>query len=178
MKMRKLMCVFLGMLLLFSGISVVYAEEENKEASVEPRQQGVYYVFDKIRESRDESTGSVLKLSADITGPGTVTVSFTRTITSSFNISMPANSIPAVFSTVNASVGMSLSNATTYAFPVDSGRTGYIAFKPYYQYVEGNLKEYNSAYPGVVISRRPMVAKFPLKTDLGHAEGRAYLEYK
>lgn len=106
-----------------------------------------YYTFTKTN-GPYKYIGSKRKVSADFVAPpggGSVSksVSFSVTETYSANVNY-ANQKSAIQAGAGFSWSKSASVGTTYTVNLRAGESGYLAFSPYYNRVDGTLKQYSN----------------------------------
>lgn len=185
MKTKILFCVVALLCMLTPTLSVhagtkATAEPQNlitDQKIIQPLNAAVnYYRFFKNAESIDYSGGTPKVVSSDMTGPGTISLIYSRTFTSTFSTTLAASNSTLIQATVAASCSTSISNSVAYTSEIAKGLTGHLMFRPYLVYVQGSLKYYSSQYPNSPISTKQVSAKYVKKLD-GFAHGHFYPVY-
>lgn len=157
--------------------SAVSLHGVESQSAIEPRNAAVnYYRFFKNGESIDYKGGTPKVVSSDLTGPGTISIIFSRTFTSSFSTSLAANNSSLIKATAVASCSTSTTNSVEYTCEIEKGKTGHVMFRPYRVYVQGSLKYYSSLYPSTPISTSQVSAWYVKKLN-GFAHGHFYPLY-
>ncbi len=191
--MKKIVTIIMSCILMLMPFSA-YAEEQsfdqsqagrsNVSSSVDSANDTVvvkgaanYYRFFKTKESVDKTGAKVLKVSADVIGPGTITSTVSKTTSATYSSTLASNNNGLIRGTISGSYGISLQNSLGYSLNIASGKTGYLAFQPYRIVVKGNLKYYTSLHPNTPLSSTAVTAKFPKKLSNGFADGKFYIKY-
>lgn len=185
---RILTSIALSLLVVISSTSFAFADVNTETSSSAPvieesatrdkaAQAVNYYLFFKKNETVDKTGASVVKVSADVIGPGTVTSTESKTITASYSSTLASNNNGIIRGTVSGSIGVSLSSSVGYSLSIESGQKGYMAFQPYRIKVTGDLKYYTSLYPDTPLSTTFETCYFPKKLQSGFADGLFYIKY-
>jgi hypothetical protein len=133
-------------------------------------------IYDYRQSSTSVGYGTPIKVSADVTGPATISYLTSKTVSCSFGggISLSAAMQNAIKSGASFSWNTSLSTASSlsYSFSVPSGRTGYIQFTPYLNVTSGNLYQiYVSSYGTTETNLGSVWGKSPKSLSNGFADG-------
>ncbi len=156
--------------------SISYSEE-----SIQPRNAGaLYYKFSKTSQTNMDTSASVLKVSADVTGRGEFSTTFTKSTTRTISTSLSTEQEAKVKATISGAYGITLSNAVGVVVYKEESRKGYLAFQPYRRVIKGKLKTYNTAFSNInggLIQTVSIIAKYPQKLSSGEADGNYYVKY-
>lgn len=127
----------------------------------------------------DESGNSIVskgsyKVSADMQGPGTITVTESITKSASFSISLSSGEKTAVEGSAGFTWVKSASSAVSYTMTIEDDSIAAVYFKPYFNKTWGTVKTINSLNQNVVESKS-VTAYSPKKTANGYLDGLYYL---
>lgn len=106
-----------------------------------------YYTFTRTA-GPTKYIGSARKVSADITAPpggGSVSKNISVTITETYSSNVTySNQKSAIQAGAGFSWSSSATSGNTYTLNLLAGQSGYISFTPYYNKVDGTLKQYSN----------------------------------
>lgn len=145
--------------------------EEEETKSPQSRAYSVFY-----KTGTKKYIGSPRKITHDVVGPATITYkqSIGTTISHQFSTSISSEKTK-----IQQGSGVSWTKSVTMEYTgsrnIGSGKTAYVAFKPYYTQVNGKLNTFNSF--GQLTKSKSAYGRTPRKTSIG-CDGLEYLVYK
>lgn len=153
----------------------------NSSELIQPLNAGaLYYTFTKTSQSDRDTSAPVLKVSADVTGKGQFSTTFSKSTTRTLSISLSSEQESKIKASISGSYGTTLTSSVGVVVYKEESKTGYLAFQPYRRVIKGNLKTYNSAFShinGGLIQTNSVTAKYPQKLASGQADGNYYVKY-
>lgn len=162
-------------LLIFSSIFVFADNEEKENVILGGPGTSYYYTYKETSKRVDKSSG-FQRASAIVHGPMEVSVSRSISATESFTASIALDSSMKSKIRGGASfewnISKSSNSSESYTVTIESGKTGYIGFKPYYNVSIGKLYRHHDT-TGKILNTYSITAKSPKELG-GYLDG----EYK
>lgn len=146
----------------------------NEEESKIPQSRAAYKVFYKT--GSQKYVGGARKITHDVRGPANITYghSIGTTVTNQFSTSISSEQLK-----IQQNSGISWTKSVSLEYkstrPVEKGKTAYVAFKPYYTQVNGQLKSFNTS--GQMVGSKSAYGRSPRKTAIG-CDGLEYMVYR
>lgn len=134
------------------------------------------YIDKYYRWGTSLSVGSAVKISADMKGPGYISVNQGVTRSSYFSISLSTSEKSKVKGSAGFTWVNSATSSLTYKMDITDSRTAAIYFKPYYNRTYGYLRHINTITQSY--TEKYVQGYSPVKLGNGTLDGYYYLVYK